>query len=692
MSLLCLVLLGAGTSMLLSTAAPIDAIVPETNSAGASHRFGPDQFVRTWSPPTTPILTSAEPASASTTDAPAAAPEPAAQNVKVDFQHYINETPPPASDVPVAPGANQLSFGIDRYDGLPGGQNIFQWTFDRYLASRSRFDDPTATVATIYDTIHGHEAEVMVGGVSHMVPDQLTIQPQGKCESAAQSNTKIVKSSEDMAKEDSSSQSTGISAGTSVGPVPATAGMQYGSSQESQEYENAKSNSKDVSVFSSVTATAWKTQLNGFDGATASPMQATDLSDGFKGAVNMLGDTPSNDQLREFVLTFGTDFLTNAILGGKITQQTTMTKTEEESAGGASVKEASSKAFSASVGPVEASTTSSESSGTSNSQSSQTATTGEVQTAKFQGGVPNEDFYEWCASVKERPFAISYSTVPISKLIREQLKNAVVADQLETFVTVTRKAEMNACDPAGQHPQVYDKVQGKCIKAECGEGTYGVKPDGEDNEQCYDCPAGKSGKGGVNSCMDCAIGKYSAAKASSCATCEAGRTSDASSSACEFLSSGKYQLKFVEEGSTTARYLTETDKGTIGDKKDLNEDTERWSYWSDKSDKMVWLTHASSSLYRISNTAESRKLAVEDGGDKDKGGAGYWGKFTPKTSSDFTITCKDWPATTDCQMFYGSYAAIQSGAGDSNVPSGGKWLAFKSGSWKGKLSIIKSTA
>jgi len=742
MSLLCLVLLGAGTSMLLSTAAPIDAIVPETDSTPRA------RFVRTFgrTPITGFTAIMADPAPTPTpTPTPPATPE-----VKIDFQHYINDTPPPASDVPVAPGTFQLSFGLDRDDGLFGAQNVFQWTYQRYLASRARFGGES--VGKKYESVAGHEAEIYIDGTSYMVPDQLTMQgPTLACESASQSDTKIITSSQQMEQSEKQSRETSVGVDTAVSGVPVEAGMNYGSSTEGKEYEGAKAGGRDVSIFNSVTAVAYQTQLTGEGGATADPLKEEDLSDSFKGAVNMLGSTPTDDQLRDFAITFGTDFITNAELGGRISQQTTMKASDFSDSKASSVTEASQRGFEASVGPAAASTSSGKESSASQGSSAGTSGETEMKTAKFEGGVPSDSYYEWCASVELRPTPIKYRTVPISNLIRNILKNPV-ADKLEEFITVTRPKEASQCAVN----EVYNKVTGTCDEAKCPAGTYGVimttcscttpnKGTGGHNaytctdgtkafcaadeactatspfnkaevrtgcggapkaasvfleaatatsvpkETCVKCPAGQYGSGAASPCLDCAAGQFSAEGSPKCTTCPAGLTSDPGSKDCLYLHSGKYQIAMSTDSGKQGsfKYLAES-ASKKGDNSDIDTATENWAYWDKTSDKNMYITHASGNLYRISNTAESKKLVVESGGDKDKGSAKYWGKFTPSSSNDFTITCTDVKAATKvCELYYGAFSAQVSDSGDKDVPDGGKWLAFGDKAWgsKWKLTI-----
>jgi len=192
-----------------------------------------------------------------------------------------------------------------------------------------------------------------------------------------------------------------------------------------------------------------------------------------------------------------------------------------------------------------------------------------------------------------------------------------------------------------------------------------------------------------NLCMECSAGTYSDKRASECLPCPAHQTSDPGSSSCAYIKSGKYKISCKNCGITdgTTRYLTETDAGKKGDKKNLDESKERWSYWSTSSTKELWITHVSLNLYRISNTAETRSLVIESGGEKTKGDAKYWAKFTPDRSNDFTITCDTWPKTDECRLSSGSFAAVESPHGDKDIPSGGKWIAFREKAWVGTLEL-----
>jgi len=537
-----------------------------------------------------------------------------------------------------------------------------------------------------------------------MVPDQLTMMgPTLTCESATQSESKIIKSSSEMEKSAMKSQDTSVGVDTPVGST----GMQYGSSSEAREYEAAKRSGKDVSIFSSVKALAYGTQLNGVEGATNRPLRTSDLAEGFKGAVRLLGSHPTDAQLRSFILAFGTDIRTSANLGGKVSQQMTLKSAGLTSEKENGLKQEASKSFEASVGPPtsNAGVTTSSSSGSSNNaaKSSSTKDESELNTAVFKGGIPNADFYEWCASIEKAPVVIEFRTEPIPAIIRSVMSSAGVADKLEKYITVTRKQEIMSC----KNNEIYDKVSGKCVLVPCSPGTYDLKPDGDQNKGCLPCPAGTYGEGGPNMCMQCGAGKFSKESSSVCEDCPAGQTSDPGMASCPYFASGYFQVKYNEDGKdggdSKDRYLySSEDQGD----KSINRDKESWASWQSTVNK-VYVKHKSGDLYQLAVNSKTRELVVTSGGDKNKGSASKWAYFTSeKTGKEFSIKCEGpWPAAykstgtagkypevKKCSLYRDAGPAIMSNNGDKrkNGLDDAKWLAFRtSGQFLGSMSMTR---
>ena len=304
-------------------------------------------------------------------------------------------TPTPDDGAPAwaqyAPGSRNMALGIDSVDGERSKLPIFHFTFDKFNAEK-----------------HEHEMEVPDAEgqwTSYMIPDQLYIAgPNSNCESSAHATTQVVETAEEMSSMESKQQSSGMSgkvtASYGAGPVSASAEVSASSesatSTEGKEYQASARIGSTRSAFSSVKTEAY----------TASFLTTSSLHPVFIRRVAQLkeafaGDVTANYwAIAAFVNDFGTDYLDEAILGGRVSKQMSASSSEESTVSSQELKEASSSSMDASFkveasygaasGSVEGEMHQAEQSASEKSSSKKAKSASDVSShsAKFEGGVP----------------------------------------------------------------------------------------------------------------------------------------------------------------------------------------------------------------------------------------------------------------------------------------------------------------
>jgi len=379
--------------------------------------------------------------------------------VKIDFQHYINDTPPPGSDVPPVPGTMNLQSGIDRYDGETGEMPVFKWTFKKYTNDLSNSNFVT----------EGRSSELWIDGERAMVPDQLYVNEVSRCQQASQANTQVITSSKEMASSQSKSMSAEYDGTAEVeggyGPVSATKtmgnSMQYGSSKQSQEYEAASKRGMSRSAFTTIDADAFTMSVT--DDSSLHPL--------FIQGVSKLEENVNDVTMSEFYNMFGTDYMSYAKMGGRCSIQTMATADSAKTTSNSALAKSSSMSMSNSFITV-GKEKSSSSTGTTT-----TGTTTGIETGSilFEGGTPNGDWDEWCASVKKQPIALKFFTAPIYGLVARVLKKLDLAKALQQYLIIRQK-QRDSC----KEGQTWDKRQNKCAAGNCPVGSYKTKVGGEE--------------------------------------------------------------------------------------------------------------------------------------------------------------------------------------------------------------------
>jgi len=404
----------------------------------------------------------------------------AATKSTVDFNHFLNDTPNPTANIEPASGIRQLQLGVDRYDGEKSGLPIFDWTFKDYVKSALNTDGLS---------LHHNEVWVIsrgeAGGRSmdpRMVPDQMfLVGPDLDCQTATSAKTTVIRNVKEaaayqastlsMGYEDDSEQMIGVGKGDKdkdgyeVGAEltrTVEKNMEFGFSSESKNYNAASNAGRTRSAFTSTSAISFRSTL----------VDETSLSAYFVKAVQGLGQNPDLEQLREFVFLFGTNYITSAELGGRVSQQLSIGSETDSAITDTKLKEASGAAFNAfnvKIGKQDQT-------GTNQKLQEVEKSGAEHATAVFEGGIPQKDALAWCDSVDEYPAVVSFASKCITSLIKHmpqpsdgsKLDYEALTKKIKHFIFVTRKAEYDGC-AAGQK---YNKEIGACEGTpNCPAGT-----------------------------------------------------------------------------------------------------------------------------------------------------------------------------------------------------------------------------
>ena len=238
--------------------------------------------------------------------------------------------------------------------------------------------------------------------------------------------------------------------------------MEFGFSSDSKNYNSAANAGRTRSAFTSTSAISFRSTL----------IDESSLSAYFVKAVQGLGQNPDLEQLREFVFLFGTNYITSAELGGRVSQQLSIGSETDSSVTDSKLREASGASFNAfnvKIGKQDQT-------GTNEKLQEVERSGAEHATAVFEGGIPQKDALAWCDSVDEYPAVISFTSKCITSLIEHmpqpldgsKLDYEALTKKIKHFIFVTRKAEYDGC-AAGQK---YNKEIGACEGTpNCPAGT-----------------------------------------------------------------------------------------------------------------------------------------------------------------------------------------------------------------------------
>jgi len=545
--------------------------------------------------------------------------------------NFENDTPAPFPDVPPAPGSMNLARGIDRFDRSRGQLPVFQWTWKKFVKNINTLNNGDKSGL-------GHNNEIWVDGQISAVPDQLYMSgPSAYCESAASAQVKIVSSSQEMGKMESdsvsggydreidvSAEAQGVSASTTLKTQ-----MEMGSSTSSGEYEKAASAGETRSAFATIIARNYDAFIT----------DTTSFSPEFDEEYEKLTKDSSDAALRSFVNRFGTDYLRSAKLGGKVSQQTSAQAESQSSISNSELSKQSSTSFQHNFVKLGTDESKSQESTTQTSSATQTTT----HKARFEGGLPSNDWMEWCQSTAKHPYPISFQTFGIAGLIEEHKKNSALARKMEAFLR-QRESKRAECakDNSGM---VLDKATGECVAAPCAAGSESVscknepgcdKKTNPEQKKCKQCDKGKYQPMGENTCTDCPKGKYSdvLGMANMCKACPSGTTSDAGEQSCPYLT-GQFQMSAAYTSLfPNGASIRPADSGSRGDNS-YPSDGVKWAVLDMNTPaNKVTLEHLSGDEYYVK--AGGMYLGFTQEGDDEhcSGGLG-WGYFAmqPKALS-----------------------------------------------------------
>jgi hypothetical protein len=674
------------------------------------------------------------------------------KNSKITFNQYIATTAPPFEDIKPAPGVMLIARGIDRFDGKRAKLPLFEWTWDLYVKSEKQLEaaanyDREGKSKNDEDikkngkyTVGGHDHEITIGGVQlRMVPDQLFVEgPSPYCEEGSQSTVEIVESQEGLKEMNGQSIDMGreaqfdVSVEAEKGPVSAGASttigqtMMIGASRQEKEYTKSAKSGNTRSAFASITSRAFRvairdeTSLSGLfrdavgvvekrvvsHVAAEAAVKAANETGATKGeldhpawtrSVAMNGTIANEEKAREelehelrmFTLQFGTDFITHADMGGKVTQTTSTKSTKESSVDNEALKTNARMNMNYIFYKANAQKTKM----LNNLQETAQEQHSETFKEMFEGGIPSSDWHEWCSSTTRAPVPVSFITRKISDLVGVSMGKPLVAERLSAFIG-RMVLKMEECEQFGQGLE-YDKQTGKCklanTNARCAAGQYKETLEVDEYQDkiklmktekgrkeyekcetgekkchkvgtagekiCRSCPRGKHlGAGGGDVCKSCKPGTFAENEGmSQCQECPAGRSSNAESQTCPFKK-GEYYLQSVTNdgwedypghGDRNYRQACSLGQADSQDGQDDIRDGEikggqGWAYCDAKDvHHKVTLTHQEGQpdeIYQISGSTNGNYLgATDEGSTAVFGGVSstygrYWAYFGSQSS------------------------------------------------------------
>jgi len=389
-------------------------------------------------------------------------------------------------------------------------------------------------------------------------------------------------------------------------------------------------------------------------------------------------------EMRMFTLQYGTDFVTHATMGGKVTQ-TISTKSNVDSSVD---NEALTKSARASFQMVFYKANAQKSTMMETNQ--KTATEEQTETFKevFEGGIPNEDWHAWCRSTMSAPVPVEYITREIADLVSITMSKPDVGERLAAFIG-RMISKMEECEQFGQGLE-YDKQSGQCKLGNdannCHSGQF--KEDLEEDEYitadkraksvlmaskkgrveyeqcslpgskcikvgskgekiCRNCPRGKHlAAGGSTTCKACKSGTFAENEGmAQCQECPMGRDSNAEAQACPFMKGEFYMQTVTNDGwedgaghSDRKNYMQPASLGqaerSIGDadiKDGAVKGGEGWAYADAKDmNHKVTLKHeegTNSETYQISGSTANNYLGLTTEGDGWNGISSTFGEY-----------------------------------------------------------------
>jgi len=561
-----------------------------------------------------------------------------------------------------------------------------------------------------------------------MVPDQLFMDgPNMYCEEGSQASVDIVESSSGMKEMNGQSIDLGressfdVEVGAPVQGVDVTAAttvgntMMVGASRQEKEYQKSAKSGRSRVAFASVTAKVYTaalrddSSLTGMfkDGihevekyillhiaakaaltsanTTGATMGELDLPVGARSAATnssiafeQSARTELESELRMFTLKFGTDFITHSTLGGKVSQ-TTGTKSSKESN---EDNEALTTNARANMAYVFYKANTQKTSMLNTLQKTDEETSSETFKEIFEGGIPSEDWHEWCRSTASAPVPVEYLTKEIADLVAVTMGKPLVAARLKAFLG-ERRLKMEACEAQGQG-LTYDAQSGECklgtegLGCNSGQFTDTLKRDEyegrvemektaagrteyekcfavptpssckrvalKDETYCRACPRGKYlGAGGNDICKSCAPGTFAETEGmSQCQTCPKGTDSNEEAQSCSFKKGDFWLTTVTNDGwedqpgdaDRKDRQICSMGQGSLedgdGDIKEISGGN-GWAYCDAKNTQhTVTLTHREGSEddeYLIKMEDKGQTLSLTSEGDNDLGYGKYWAYF-----------------------------------------------------------------
>merc|ERR1719305_1111822 len=384
----------------------------------------------------------------------------------------------------------------------------------------------------------------------------------------------------------------------------------------------------------------------------------------------------------KFIYKYGTDYYQSAKLGGKVSQQMSYNANTEKQITSSELQEASSASLE--IAFFKAGTNSN--TATSSSINKLEKKGVEVNTAKFEGGVPGDGWQAWCESVIHEPVPLSFLTSPIYSVLESSSgeigmsTNAMlsIAEKLKQYITITLPKRIKSCVTG----QEWSRAEMKCVLSNCPDGQI-LDPDTKDPAmRCQKCPAGEYKSAPASPiCSACAAGRFTSIPGkSACDTCPTGFTSNTKGASCPYLK-GSFNIKLG------GKLLSEAGKDKGDGDIPSGRTSSRWAAWdTQNSVAPVTITHVAGDYYYIQKG--TRYLSYTTEGDGTKDGCEYWAYWS--TSKAEIAIIKN---GAEYQLAYknkqtGSHYGIKStDKGDGTKQSGDwPWACFDLSKW-GNVAI-----
>lgn len=572
-------------------------------------------------------------------------------------------------------------------------------------------------------TVGGHDHEMVVNGALRMVPDQLFVEgPSPYCEEGSQATVEVIESKQGLAEMNGQTIDAGydqqidvavkaeegiasVGAKTTIGNT-----MMIGASRQAKEYSKSAKKGNTRSAFSSITSKVFShvirddTSLSGMfkDAVTElgtkilshtsaeAIMKLSNETGATKGELDhplwnrsaAMNDTVQREaitrnnleqELRMFTLQYGTDYVTHADMGGKVSQ----TISTKSSAVSSVDNEALTKSARVNFQMVFYKASAQKS--TMMEQQQKITQEEETETFKevFEGGLPNADWHEWCKSTVSAPVPIQYITRDIADLVSVTMSKPYVGERLAAFIG-RMISKMQECEEYGQGLE-YDKQSGLCKLGnnanDCNAGQFkeeleedefvnknGMQKTAEGREAyekckdpgskctkvgekgdkiCRNCPRGKHlAAGGSTTCKPCMPGTFAENEGTiACQECPMGRDSNTEAQTCAFQKGDYYMQTVTNDGwedspgdSDRRNYMQPASLGQaatgIGDDDLTNGDVpggQGWAYADAKDmNHKVTLKHLEGSdaeIYQITGNKMGNFLGLTNEG------TWAWGSF-----------------------------------------------------------------